>query len=105
MLRLFVVILSLLLTLPVAAAPSCHDSAMPGMTMAAPVHDHTRHAPAAPSTAGVAHECIGCIPPAGLDGVSLGAPPMLRDQRRVAATVDGHANPLRAPTPPPPMNG
>lgn len=69
MLRALLLVLSLLLAVPTAAMPACHDPAATAQRGHDMSGEHHRQPDAAP-----AHACLGCIPPATLLATPLPAP-------------------------------
>lgn len=94
MTRLIVLLLSLLLALPAAAAPPCHPHAT--------TEAHAMHHAPAPPAATVAHDCIGCIPPSDWLAARIAAPLVPIAQIRPRAPSAWRAGVSTRPTPPPP---
>lgn len=97
--RMLLTIASLLLALPAAAAPACHEA-----PTAKAVH-HGHAPPAAPIAAPTAHDCIGCIPPSDWDASRIVARlpmPAMAMTTRIATLDPGEAAP---PVLPPPRHG
>lgn len=98
MIRLLLTLLSLVLAIPAAATPACHDAA-PRVSASMPHH----HAvPATPGTAAATHDCLGCIPPSDWIGPPLAARLLPAALRRVPAPVAQPLGMALKPTPPPP---
>lgn len=98
MVRLILTILSLLMALPAAAMPACHEAAPVAATMA---HHGEHHVPA-PEAPIASHDCIGCIPPCDWAGRSVSEPllPVALAPSTIPASMHETGSPK--PTTPPP---
>ncbi len=95
MVRFLVLLLSLLLALPAAAVPACHQPAHEQ----AQVHHH------APAPAMVVHDCLGCIPPGDWRAARVAPAPLAATAPHLPAPAARVAGLATRPTPPPPRAG